>query len=71
MNYLEHQVTVPLSYLEGLIRENTQLKTKYETSNESDHEAIEIKIDGKSFMSTEDMLNIDKIVQKLKPFGLK
>ena len=71
MNYLEPQVTVPLAYLEGLIRENTQLKTKYETKNESDHELIEIRIDGKLFMSTEDKLNIDKIVQKLKPLGLK
>ena len=71
MNYLEHQVTVPLSYLEGLIRENTQLKAKFETVNESDHEVIEIRLDGKPFMSTEDKLNTDKIVQKLKPLGLK
>ena len=71
MNYLEHQVTVPLSYLEGLIRENTQLKAKYETKIEPDHVAIEIRLDGKSFMSTEDKLNTDKIVQKLKPLGLK
>ena len=64
-------VTVPLAYLEGLIRENTQLKTKFETNNELDHKVIEVRLDGKSFMSTEDKLNIDKIVQKLKPIGLK